>query len=144
MPKKTPPPSHFKRFLARRRRFGGDRFDEVWNGVYVLSPDADNQHQKLSSRLVAVIDRALGDPDRIHVLGGSNITDRSEEWTTNYRVPDVAVFLPGNPAQDRGTHWLGGPDLAVEILSRGDRSRKKFAFYARIGVRELMLIDRRP
>ncbi len=69
---------------------------------------------------------------------------RPSDWTKNYRCPDVLVFLPGNPAEDRGTHWLGGPDFAVEIMSRGDRSRKKLDFYAKVGVRELLLIDRRP
>jgi Uma2 family endonuclease len=54
------------------------------------------------------------------------------------------VFLPGNPAEDRGSHWFGGPDLAVEITSRFDRSREKFDFYAKVGIRELLLVDRRP
>ena len=56
----------------------------------------------------------------------------------------MAVFLPGNPAVDKETRWLGGPDFAVEIISPGDRSRKKFAFYAKVGVRELLFIGRKP
>ena len=28
---------------AERRAWGGDRFDEVWDGVYVMSPIANNQ-----------------------------------------------------------------------------------------------------
>ena len=53
-------------------------------------------------------------------------------------------FCPDNPAEDRETHWYGGPDFAVEILSPFDRSREKFDFYAKVGVRELMLVARRP
>ena len=44
----------------------------------------------------------------------------------------------------RGAYWLGGPDFAVEVISRHDRSRKKFDFYAKVGVRELLLVDRKP
>ena len=62
----------------------------------------------------------------------------------NYRVPDASVFLDGNPAKDCGTHWCGGPDFAVEILSPNDIALEKLPFYAMIGVRELLIIDRDP
>ena len=42
------------------------------------------------------------------------------------------------------THWYGGPDFAVEVISPYDRSRKKLDFYAKVGVRELLLVDRKP
>jgi hypothetical protein len=67
-----------------------------------------------------------------------------DDWTHNYRVPDVLAFLNGNPAQDRGSHWFGGPDFAVEIVSKWDRSREKIDFHAGVGVRELLIIDRDP
>ena len=56
----------------------------------------------------------------------------------------MAVFLKGNPAKDRDTHWFGGPDFAVEIVSPSDRSRDKLDFYAKVGVRELLIVDRKP
>jgi Uma2 family endonuclease len=56
----------------------------------------------------------------------------------------VAVFQNEHPATDRGTHWQGGPDLAIEIVSPGDRSRDKLEFYASINTRELLIIDREP
>jgi Uma2 family endonuclease len=137
-------PDELKEIIRRRRRLGIDRFDEVWNGVYVMSPIADNEHQKLSYDLARTIDEArLGD-DSIRVYPAVNVSDREEKWKKNFRCPDAAVFLEGNPAQDRRTHWFGGPDFAVEVLSPRDRSRKKFAFYAKVGVRELLLIDRKP
>jgi Uma2 family endonuclease len=137
-------PKDFQSILRRRRFMGADRFDEVWNGVYVMAPNADNVHQKLATRLATVIDHAFGSVQEIAILAGGNVTDQEENWTKNYRVPDVLVFLPGNPAQDRGTHYLGGPDFAVEIVSKRDRSRKKFDFYAKVGVRELLIVDRNP
>ena len=78
------------------------------------------------------------------VFAGCNVSDQPKRWKRNYRCPDVAVFLPGNPAEDRKTHWFGGPDFAVEIISRFDRSREKFGFYKSVGVRELLLVDRHP
>jgi Uma2 family endonuclease len=132
------------RMIRRRRRLGLDFRDEVWDGVYVMSPEADNEHQWIGTRLATVFDHAIGGPPLGLVYAGISVTDRPVNWQKNYRVPDVAVFLPGNPAEDRGTHWFGGPDFAVEVISRHDRSRKKFVFYAKVGVRELLLIDRKP
>jgi Uma2 family endonuclease len=144
MPKVLLPPTAWKRFLRKRHAWGGDRHDEVWNGVYVLMPLGDNQHQKLGLDLALALTHALGDDDAIQIFPACNVSDDQGDWTKNFRCPDVAVFLPGNPAEDRDTHWLGGPDFAVEIISRDDRARQKFAFYAKVGVRELLLIDRRP
>lgn len=138
------PPADFKRLPRKRRSSGGDRLDEVWNGVYVMSPPADNEHQALSGILASIFLQVLGHNEDVKIFPGCNLSDRSDDWTQNYRCPDVAVFLPGNPAEDRGTHWLGGPDFAVEILSPYDRARKKFDFHAKVGVRELLFVCRRP
>jgi Uma2 family endonuclease len=132
------------RLRADREASGGDRFDEVWEGVYFMPPLANDEHQELATRIGAVLQIVVGwdGPHRVYV--GVNVSDREEGWEDNYRIPDVAVFLEGGPARDCGTHWCGGPDFAIEILSPGDRSREKLAFYAGLGVRELLLIDRDP
>jgi Uma2 family endonuclease len=59
-----------------------------------------------------------------------------------YRGPDVVVFLEGTTAINRDSYWFGGPDFAVEVISKGDRSRKKLDFYGKVNVRELLLVDR--
>ena len=137
-------PSELKRLIRRRRRTGADRFDEVWDGVYVMAPIADNEHQSLGLRLAIGFTNALEPAQTTQIFPGCNVSDQPKRWKRNYRCPDVAVFLPGNPAEDRKTHWYGGPDFAVEILSRFDRSREKFGFYQSVGVRELLLVDRHP
>jgi Uma2 family endonuclease len=137
-------PGELKRLIRGRRDSGGDRWDEVWDGVYVMPPLADNEHQRLGLDLAISHRNALGPDDRIQIFAGCNVSDQPKRWRRNYRSPDVAVFLPGNPAEDRGSHWFGGPDFAVEVMSRFDRSREKFGFYAKVGVRELLLVDRRP
>ncbi len=134
----------FREVLSKRRRARDDRFDEVWNGIYVMSQSVDIEHHGLAYHLTTAIDQAIGGVAGGIVLPGGNVSDREEGWAKNYRYPDVASYLVSNPARNCGTHWFGGPDFAVEILSRGDCARKKFAFYAAVGVRELLLIDRSP
>lgn len=133
-----------KELIRKRRETGADRHDEVWDGVYVMSPIANNEHQFLGYKLTSAFDQSLDGMVGVLAYPGVNVTDRTDDWTKNYRCPDVALFLPGNPAKDMGTHWYGGPDFAVEIISLRDRSRKKLDFYAKIGVRELLLVDRKP
>jgi len=137
-------PMQLASLIRDRRKSGGDRYDEVWDGVYVMSPLADNEHQSLASKLTSIIEWAIGSNPDVLVFQGCNVSNHRRRWSRNYRIPDVAVFLPGNPAENRGTHWYGGPDFAVEIESPFDRSREKFDFYAQVGVVELLFVARRP
>ncbi|MBI1313820.1 hypothetical protein GC176_21210 [bacterium] len=130
--------------LEQRQAAGADHHDEVWEGVYWMAPLPNNEHQglvfKLGRALAAVVDdRRLGE-----TFPGANITDQPTDWTHNYRCPDVVVFLNETTAENRDTHWFGGPDLAIEIVSEGDRTREKLGFYARVGTRELLVVDRYP
>jgi Uma2 family endonuclease len=127
---------------AQRAAWGGDRFDEVWEGVYMMSPLADNEHQQIASALASAIRNSLGWNTSFQIFAGVNVSDRDKDWEHNYRCPDIAVYSKDTPAKDCGTHWCGGPDFAVEIMSPNDRSREKLEFYARVGVQELMLVDR--
>jgi Uma2 family endonuclease len=127
---------------ADRSAIGADRYDEVWDGVYSMSPMPDLEHQRIGLGLATIFQlsitwRGLGD-----VFAGVNVTDTEENWTSNYRVPDVAVVLQGGRARDHGTYLCGGPDFLVEIESPNDRSREKLSFYSSLGVRELMLVTR--
>ena len=133
-----------KRMIRHRQLTGADRFDEVWNGVYVMSPLADYEHMELAGLLLHTFYEAIPPARRLTMAPGANVSDRREGWIKNYRVPDIIVFLKGNRAELLGTHWSGGPDFAVEILSPRDRARKKFRFYAKVGVKELLLVARDP
>jgi len=132
------------RLKAEREASGADRYDEVWEGVYMMAPLANNEHQDLQSNLTAAIRNAVGWDAPIRVHAGANVSDREDDWKSNYRIPDVVAVYPGSAARDCDTHWCGGPDFCAEISSPGDRSRDKLEFYAAIGVRELLLIDRDP
>jgi len=133
-----------KKFIQQRRESGNDRWDEVWDGVYILMPNPNVEHQQLATALAAIFCVVLDWSRHGKSYQGVNVSDQSEDWTRNYRCPDVAVYLRENPSQMRGAYMQGGPDLAVEIISPEDRTRQKFEFYAKVGVRELLLVDRDP
>jgi len=133
-----------RRLIRRRRARGEDRYDEVWDGVYVMNAQPNDEHQSLVSRLTFIFESVVGEPGLGKVRPGINISDQEESWKENYRCPDVAVFLNETSAVNKRTHWLGGSDLAVEICSPRDRTREKIDFYASVGTRELMIIDRDP
>jgi Uma2 family endonuclease len=137
-------PREQRRLRRERKLTGADRFDEVWDGVYVMAPAANNQHQWLAQEITTAIRQGIRFPEDGLVYTTCNVSDREEKWEKNYRCPDVAVYLVGNLAQDRDTHWFGGPDFAVEIVSPNDRSRDKLEFYFKVGVRELLIVDRKP
>lgn len=42
------------------------------------------------------------------------------------------MYLAGSKAKDSGTHWVGGPDILVEITSPGEDPRQKLDFYAKV------------
>ncbi len=132
------------RLRSERGATDGAKHDEVWDGVYVMSPLPNNEHLILSSELWLVFRTLLKASGSGIAFNGVNVSDREQGWQKNYREPDVAVFLSDNSAKDCGTHWRGGPDLVVEILSPNDRAREKLDFYARLGVRELLVVDRDP
>jgi Uma2 family endonuclease len=137
-------PTLEQRIRAERDDPNVNRRDEVWEGVLVVPPLANNEHQRVVMRLAAalsgVIDWTRGD----QALPGCNVSDRDQDWTHNYREPDLAVYLAGNKAKDGGTHWVGGPDLAVEVTSPGEDPRQKLDFYAKVNTREVLIVDRDP
>ncbi len=123
---------------------GADRWDEVWDGTYIMAPLPNIEHQDLVSRLTFAFLEGLSFSDECWVFAGVNVSDRVHDWKSNYRCPDVAVFLPGSTASDEDTFFHGGPDFAVEVVSPRDRSREKLAFYASVGTKELLIVDRDP
>ena len=137
-------PSLEESLKAQRQVTGADRYDEVWEGTYIMTPLPNDEHQEIVSRMTSILEEIIGWPGLGKVRPGVNVSDREDNWKQNYRVPDVAVFLPGGAARNCDAYWLGGPDFVVEIISPDDRYRQKLPFYQEIGVRELLLIDRNP
>ena len=55
-----------EQLLAERRAWGGDHHDEVWDGVYMMSPLPNNEHQDLVALLTSVFQnhRRMDGPGR--------------------------------------------------------------------------------
>lgn len=135
-----------EQFRRDRAASGADKYDEVWDGVLVVMPLPNDEHQEIVAGLVVLMAALFGPPSRNpnRCRPGINLSDRVEGWTSNYREPNYAVYLKDNPAENHGTHWVGGPDFLVEILSPDDVSRDKLPFYAEVGTKEVLIIDRDP
>jgi Uma2 family endonuclease len=133
-----------ERIRAERDDQEKSQYDEVWEGVLVVPPIANNEHQRIVAKLTSAFSCIIDWDQGSQVLPGTNVTDRDADWKSNYRVPDVAVYLATNHAKDGGTHWVGGPDLAVEIVSPGEDPHDKLDFYAKVNTRELLIVNRDP
>jgi Uma2 family endonuclease len=133
-----------RQILAGRNDCDGSQYDEVWEGVYVVTPLPNDEHQELVGEFTYVLGKVLRQPPLGQVFPGVNLSDRDDGWTENYREPDVAVFLHQGLAIDCGTHWQGAADFLVEIISPGERTREKIPFYSGIGAMELLIVDREP
>lgn len=134
-----------ERDLRRRRKEDGtDRWDEVWDGVYVMAAMPNDQHQGIVGRLTTFLTFTIELAERGLVRPGVNVSSERVHWKRDYRCPDLVVYLNENRAENRGTHWFGGPDLAVEIVSPGEDPHAKLDFYAKVGTRELLIVNRDP
>ena len=137
-------PVELARLVRHIAESENNNHDEVWDGVYLVSPSPNDEHQDIVGGLTTVFQVAIGWNGLGLVRPGVNVSDREDQWEHNFRSPDVVVYLNGTTARNLGTHWFGGPDFAVEVVSRKDRSRDKLEFYARVGTREVLLVDRKP
>jgi Uma2 family endonuclease len=131
-----------EQLIQERKRVGADRYDEVWDGIYVMPSLPHLVQQALVSHLNSIFGEVVTRPGLGHVYPGANVSDRGADWKTNYRVPDLVVVLEDSRAISHSTHIQGGPDFLVEIESPGDDSEEKVPFYGKLGVRELLLIHR--
>lgn len=123
-------PEHF---LEERHRLGHDKKDELWEGVLHMVPTPSRIHGSVTTGLAVALSRIA--ERRGMVVDGSIPGVYSSE--NNWRIPDVVVALPAHESK-RG---FEGAELVVEVLSPNDESRDKFPFYAKVGVREIWLVE---
>jgi Uma2 family endonuclease len=128
--------------LAHRRRTGEDRWDEMWNGVLHMTPAPSFEHQRMVDELVAFLLPLVKRTGRGLLRSGVNVCDAPTGWE-NYRVPDLTFVAAGHEhvvAPD-GVRF-GGPDVVIEVRSPDDESYEKLPFFAALGVRDVVVIDR--
>lgn len=122
--------------LEERRQLGLDVFDEMWEGELHMVPPPSQWHQAVGAELIIF----LGPHARRRGLAmryETGLFDRDRPQTS-WRIPDLLV-AQADQLDERGAR--GGLPLVVELLSPGDETYAKFAFYAAQGVAELLVID---
>ncbi len=125
-----PAPADFETFLARRRRLGHDRHDEMWDGVYRIMPEASLRHQVIQQQLAELLG-PLARASGLHATPGFNLGESDD-----YRVPDGGLHR-----ELRDAVRVDTAALVVEILSPGDETWQKLPFYAAHHVDELLIVD---
>ncbi len=128
---RDPQPAEFEALLERRRRFGQDLFDEVWEGVRHMNPAPSGRHARIEAQLLAVL-QPLGTAAELTVVGQFNLGDGERD----YRVPDGGLQ---RDFTDRVFYPTAA--LVIEIVSPGDESWGKLDFYAAHRVDELLIVD---
>ncbi|HEX3392463.1 MAG TPA: Uma2 family endonuclease [Solirubrobacteraceae bacterium] len=126
-----PTPAEAKELLARRKRLGQDRRDEVWEGVYRVVPAPSGEHAALAAQVKALL-RAAATTAGLIVTDDFNVGDSKND----FRIPDGGL----HQSQPRGV-WIATAALVLEILSPGDETWEKLPFYAAHHVDEVLIID---
>ena len=124
--------------IAERQRLGLDIRDEVWEGVYRVVPPASGEHQRIGTELLVALSplaRAAG----LRWQYETGLFDPTGPPERDYCVPDLVAFRleDGIPAGVNGR-----AELVIEIRSPGDDSLLKIPYYSRVGVRELVIVER--
>jgi Uma2 family endonuclease len=128
--------------LAHRRATGIDRWDEVWDGVWYMTPAPTLEHQRMLDEMIGFLVPHLKKTNRGRLVSGINVFRDAEGWT-NYRIPDLTYVATGREdiLSEDGVR-AAGPDAVIEIRSPGDDTYEKLPFYAAIGTREVVIINR--
>jgi Putative restriction endonuclease len=128
------PPEHV---IAERCRLGLDRHDEVWGGNYYMVPPANNEHQRLGGKLLLIF-WPLAEARGLEYRYESGLYVPLAD-PANWCVPDQLAYRPEHGSY-RGVE--GRAELVIEFRSPGDDAIRKIPFYERVGVAEMLVIDR--
>jgi Uma2 family endonuclease len=128
--------------LAYRKATGIDRWDEVWDGVWYMTPPPSFEHQRIVDMLIRYLGPLLETSERGVLVSGIGVSTDTKGWV-NYRVPDLTFIVRGREyiACEDGVR-AAGPDAVIEIRSPADDTYEKLPFYAAIGTREVVIVDR--
>jgi Uma2 family endonuclease len=127
----TPPPE-LQALLERRHQAGVDRLDEVWQGVRHLVPGPSFEHAHVAQQLGELLGPLARPAGLVPTMHEFNLGESGHD----FRVPDGGLHRPGAAGL-----WHATAAVVVEVLSPGDESRQKPAFYAEHDVDEVLLVD---
>ena len=116
-------------WLDRRRQLGQDGFDEVWEGVYHVSPNARSEHAQVAVQVMIAVEAQARDAGLVSA-GPFNLGVDEHD----FRVPDGGWFT-ASP----GALYVPTAAVVLEVLSPQDETFAKFDFYAARGVQEILV-----
>jgi Uma2 family endonuclease len=126
-----PPPAEFQELLERRRRWGADRHDEVWEGVLHMTPAPRGRHDDVQQQLAELLGPLARRAGLLPTVGGFNLGEPDD-----YRIPDGGLRRERTDAA-----YYETAALVIEVVSPGDETWDKLPFYAAHGVEELVIVD---
>ena len=68
-----------QRLRLEREASGADRYDEVWEGAYMMAPMPNDEHQQIVNRLASIFQDTIDWPGLGDVRPGINVSDRIED-----------------------------------------------------------------
>jgi Uma2 family endonuclease len=98
-----------------------------------MNPAPSFEHARITSQLMELLGPLARARGLISGMGGFNLGESERD----YRVPDGGLLRPGAAGV-----WLPTAALVVEIVSPGDDTWEKLAFYAKRRVDEVLIVDR--
>jgi len=116
--------------IEQRRALGQDGRDEMWDGVYYMTPHANMAHALLQMELGGLL-RSRASARGLLVSGEFNLGDAHD-----YRIPDLGLHRSASNAV-----YVPTAAMIVEILSPNDLTFEKFDFYGQHGVEEILVAD---
>lgn len=119
----------------------GQKADLIDGVIYMASPDTDRSND--ITAFVVVLIRGFAAARR---LGGKTFVNRFAFELSALRAPepDVAHVVQARLRLIKRGRMKGGPDIAVEVVSRDSRSRdygEKKQLYQEAGVSEYWIVD---
>lgn len=119
---------------------------ELINGEVIRMPGSGFPHGRIVVRLIAPLAQFVWDNDlgEVYDYSGFQLTVNPD----TVLGPDAAFITKdrlGEPKEDSG-YWPGPPDLAVEVLSPGDRPYRvqpRISAWFAYGVKQLWIVDQK-
>lgn len=117
---------------------------ELLHGELYMVPASTTRHQRISRRLVTILDRHVTDHGLGEVFDAPVDVILGDGKEREVAQPDI-LFIAQARREIIKLHGIeGAPDLVVEILSEGSAERDrgyKRTLYARSGVSEYWIVD---
>jgi Uma2 family endonuclease len=131
-------------WLEERSRSDAARWDEMWDGVLHMPPMPNRIHQRFARNLLIWLQTVWAEPRGCQADQEVNLTtpEDEDEWTSNFRIPDLVLLTPDRFHIDKGDYMAGSPLVVIEVHSPRDETYEKFPFYAGLGVPEVWVFDR--